>query len=360
MSAVTIEAPDGDSALSTFLRQEYMPYIREKQSAASPDIIISYREHQKELGFYMVKAPVSFDDEGVFLFDGLRRVCRVDWDQIGLGTVKIVCDPRFNPHFFAIIVEFLVHINFVKRGSFFCHACGFEWRGKTVLCPAWRNLGKTNLLLSLLDRGAKYIADDWVLIDESGRIRSLPKRLNLFYYNFEHHPALVAHLNDELQDLVSFTMHAVGGQYDLDHSIVNLLRNRLRVRVTPKELTGQEALKEAPKADHIFLLRRSTDDSGLPSIHPLDNETLSLIAKETVNYEQQLFHLGYNVQKSKTGRTNEFLESYDKRLKQLMTAAFAKVSSVLEIRTSGQQQAPAVRELIEKTVENGGVVAVAG
>lgn len=356
MGVVRIEAEDANSPVINLLRQEYKPYILESDFGVKADIIVTMREDAKTHDFYRVKSPISFDEEGVFLFDSRYRVCRLDWDRIGLDGVRVQCDPAFNPHFFAIIIEYLVHMRFVRKGAFFCHASAFEWQGKVVLCPAWRNVGKTNLLLSLLEKGARYIADDWALIDAGGRIRSLPKRLNLFHYNFEQHPGLAERLPVDLKHLVGFTMNAIGGQYDLDHGVVEILRKKLRVRICPEELTEHLPLLEAEKIDYVFSLRLSTIESVQANISELDRDVFLSVTEETLHYEQRLFHMGYQVYKAKSGRVNPFLETYDEHLRALMHSAFTGIEHFYQIYTLGQKQVPDVERLILDFLEGKGEV----
>jgi len=172
------------------IKEDYGLFEIDANKVDQIDISVEFvREEYNNNKSVHIRDPVAYDERGVFFHpSGSRSVLRVDFDALGVGKCKITCDVNFNRYLMGKLIEHLVHLYLLKQGAALCHCSAFKYRGEVILCPAWRNVGKTNLLLSLLDRGAQYIADDLCVIRSSGAAQSLPKRLNLLHYNFKRYP----------------------------------------------------------------------------------------------------------------------------------------------------------------------------
>lgn len=57
------------------------------------------------------------------------------------------------------------------------HAGVVGYRDKAVLLPARSGAGKTTLVASLLERGARYLSDEIALLDDQGRVHPYPRPL---------------------------------------------------------------------------------------------------------------------------------------------------------------------------------------
>ena len=71
-----------------------------------------------------------------------------------------------------------------KRAYYNSQFCIFH-KDQTILCPAWRNTSKTNLLA--VANGARYLADDWVICNKQGHLEIFPKSINIepFFKNLK-------------------------------------------------------------------------------------------------------------------------------------------------------------------------------
>jgi hypothetical protein len=60
----------------------------------------------------------------------------------------------------------------------FCavHASVVSWRGRAIVCPGRSMSGKTTLCAALVRAGAKYLSDEFALVDPSGLIHPYPRR----------------------------------------------------------------------------------------------------------------------------------------------------------------------------------------
>jgi hypothetical protein len=297
-----------------------------------------------------VRAPVAHDDRGVFLHDPDYHVVRIDFDAIGRCPCRVTCDVNFNPHFFAIILEYIVHFSLLAKDTVFCHASAFELDGKVALCPAWRNVGKTNVLLSFLLTGARYVADDWSVLRGDGCLYSLPKRLNLLYYNFEAYPELLESTSPQFAALVDFVKRARRGEYDLNEETLAALTERARMRMSPYELFDQVPNTLAAPVNYVFLLRRAQDASCAVALKDIDAQALVHSVHSTLAFEQSHFHLAYTAHKATTGRANALLEGAGATSRRILSDAFAKVPHLRQVTVPSQDHSKEVHGRIREEI----------
>jgi hypothetical protein len=61
----------------------------------------------------------------------------------------------------------------------FVHAGAVVWRGRAILLPGRSGAGKSELVAALLRAGARYLSDEFAIVDPGGRIHPYPRRLAL-------------------------------------------------------------------------------------------------------------------------------------------------------------------------------------
>jgi len=348
---VSVRIEDGSSNIINFIEHEY-DYLKVAETIDSADIVISFAQDKFDVSRSIhIRAPVAYDDQGVVLRDPQNHVMRIDYYNIGSKKCRVICDKNFNPHFFAIIMECLIHFNLLKKDTILCHSSAFQVNGKTVLCPAWRNVGKTNVLLSFLLNGANFIEDDWCAVQNNGTVYSLPKRLNLLYYNFIEYPELLKYSSSEFTALVSFVKQARNGAYDLDCETINVLSDQARMRMSPYEVFKQAPNTDPLQIDYVFLLSRTTDESGLIKVERIDRNALIHILYSIIDFEQTHFRLAYSVNKARTGRANRLLEEEKDITFRIMHEAFKKVANIYQVTVPAQHRANEVALQIQSVID---------
>jgi hypothetical protein len=302
-----------------------------------------------------VRAPVAHDARGVFLYDPQYHVLRIDFDAIGQRECHVTCDRGFNPHFFAIVMEYLIHFHLLGGGATLCHCSAFVVDDSVVVCPAWRNVGKTNLLLSFLFAGATYLADDWAVLLRNGRVHSLPKRLNLLYYNLAEYPQLLASSSDTFTALVDFVRRAKLGEYDLNADAIAVLTDQARMRISPFDAFRQAPDVSPHPVDYLVLLRRRLGDPGGDAV-PLDRDLFAHALASILEFEQTYFHLAYLAHKAHTGRANPYLEQARALTWEIIREAAGQVPWVCGMNVPDQKSATEsvarLRALLDSTRPN--------
>jgi len=77
--------------------------------------------------------------------------------------------------FFNGLVRILVAEH--ARSVVFVHAGVVGWRGRAIVLPGSSFAGKTTLVADLIRCGAEYFSDEYAVFDETGLVRSFPRKL---------------------------------------------------------------------------------------------------------------------------------------------------------------------------------------
>ena len=352
LDLVHIEAGNTSNHIVEFLKHEY-GLFEDQGPSAEANITIEFVDDVLDIDrSVQVRAPVGYDDRGVLLYDTNNHVARIDFEAIGYSPCRVTCDSNFNPYFFSIIIEYLVHFNMLLKNAVFCHCSAFEMDGRVVLCPAWRNVGKTNVLLAALLAGAQYISDDWGALFRDGTIRSLPKRLNLLYYNFDAYPELLKQSPPKHEALVDFIRRAKKGDYGLDDDTISRLSAQARMRVSPYDAFNQSYDTKPFPIDYVFHLCRRSNVDGPARIAELECGALVHILNSILEFEQSYFHLAYLVHKAQTGMVNPFLEQAKTTSLQIMLDTFKQVAHIYQISISSQHQSQETYRLIMSKIHS--------
>lgn len=141
---------------------------------------------------------VVMDEGSYYTPDGVYYEIRPDYVfcvNILSGQLTLTMHSKYSN-------ELIFHIIFIFVRLFskllFLHGSGAEINGKKIIFPAWGGAGKTNLMIALLEKGSRYIADDIVVIEtDSNTVLPFQKTLSLLDYNFADNRRLVSHLSTE-------------------------------------------------------------------------------------------------------------------------------------------------------------------
>jgi len=147
----------------------------------APDLRVSFAPRLAHAPLCWIEPGRSgFSDEGLFVLsagsssphtrvsfgstdasDGYELLCRS-----GSGSLPLLLP--------------MVRLAALGRGAVALHAAAFVFEGCGVIAAGWAHGGKTSALLAFLERGAGYLADDWVLLQGDGRrMAGLPGTLTL-------------------------------------------------------------------------------------------------------------------------------------------------------------------------------------
>ena len=194
--------------------QRFEEFLKEELSFSSDDyskdiddidVLIQFKDDMEISSSSVIhKAPVAYDEKGVFWFDPNHKIARIDFDNFDSGLTKLNVSSQFNTHFLYILVLYLISFKSIRDGGVFCHASAVKYNDKTIIFPAWRHVGKTNLMLELLKDGAELISDDGMILYRNGELVTFSKRLHLLYFNFSSNPELLEKVDKHTLRLIEF------------------------------------------------------------------------------------------------------------------------------------------------------------
>lgn len=165
----------------SYFKARYAGYLHEKYEH---DLFGSILHGDNILqGNHEVIRPPVGRGKNLFLFDTSQNTLTANFHDIFVNPLRIEISSKFNKAFLGNFIEYLYYLHLKRIGKTLIHCSSFELNGEVILCPAWRNTGKTNLLINALSVGALYLADDWVICDRVGKIEVFPKSVNIEHYN---------------------------------------------------------------------------------------------------------------------------------------------------------------------------------
>ena len=296
-----------------------------------------------------VGSPVGYDGDGVFWFDPSHEMARIDFDNFEYGTTPLTVSSRFNVHFLYILVLYLISFKAIRRGGVFCHAAAVHYRGKTLLMPAWRHAGKTNLLLAFVEDGGELIADDGVLLFDNGEILSYSKRVHLLYFNLMAYPHLFQKIEPSIRTLMSFVENARAGCYGITKQTIELSQKLLRARLPNSSISGTEHKPNRYRCDVVIHLHGNLGEpeDGV-SLAPMHLGMLATKTTESTLFELSHFLTAYHAYTLTQGKSVALLEKSSERISNIFTKGFSKANCLFELTFNGPFNAKEVKQLVDE------------
>lgn len=294
-----------------------------------------------------LSALVGYNEEGALWFDRGGNKVQISFNGFKNGPTQLYVDPEFDLSFFGIILEYLISFKSLQYGLNLCHAASFTYKDKVILLPAWRQTGKTNLLLSILKANGQYIADDWSYLSNQGRIVPFPKRMHLLFYNFALNPALLNTLSPEQKELVDFSKKASQGDIDLSDHLAEKLREKIRIRTSIEQLFGEPTLEYERDIDTIILLQKIHQEDVKLEIRESSPEHMATSMHAINTFEQLYFHHAYSAYKVAGYSPDPYLEKRHQLMKDNLRQVTKKVESLFVLRYGAYTTTDLLKEAIE-------------
>lgn len=344
----------GQVAIGLYLTEErFLNYVREEyrghcfvENRVLPCSIEVYPNTQPR-PHIPLSAAVGYDEKGAVWFDRGGNKVHITFHEFQNNPTRLYIDPEFDLSFFGIILEYLVAFKSLQHGFSLCHAASFIHKDKVVLLPAWRQTGKTNLLLSILQDGGQYMADDWSYLSKQGYILPFPKRVHLLFYNFALHPTLLQSLPPDQREVIDFSKKASQGDIDLNDHLAKELREKIRTRVPSEQLFGEQALEGTREVDAIILLQKVHQEVVPLEIKESSPEQMAIHMHAINTFEQQYFHHAYSAYKLAGNASDPYLEKRHSLVKDHLRQLTKNVRSLYVLRYGAYTPTELLKEAIE-------------
>ena len=293
-----------------FLKDEfYFASGDDSKIIGEPDVVINFFDENKER-INAFKSPLGNDERGFYWFDFNKRKCRASFHNFSTSKFEVSVDKSFNPNFLYKIIEYIIGARSINKGGVFCHSSAVKYKDKVYLFPAWRHVGKTNILLEFLRRGAEIIADDGVILFQDGTFLPYSNRIHLLYYNLTTHPNLLDKIDESNLRLMKFLECSEGNDYKFQKNTISRLKELIRIRLPLELVTGVKYEADLIKADAIIHLTRLLDDnlSGF-KVKSITSDKLSDMVSQASLFETSYFNDGYILDSVVNGSFDPTLQS---------------------------------------------------
>ena len=231
-----------------------------------PDITVRFVERIEHGPLtYVALGESAFDDRSFVLLSGAGRVkakALVPFAEIG-GRCEIVCERALPavPHLVAI-----VNLTALAQGVLPLHASAFVHDGRGVLVTGWAKGGKTEALLAFMQRGARYVGDEWVYLTPDGQMFGIPEPIRLWRWQLRQLPNLAARASGSDRLRMAALDMLAGGAERLSPArgggfvgaalrrAAPVLRRQVNFRVPPTRLFGAERIHGPAPVDTIVFV----------------------------------------------------------------------------------------------------------
>ncbi len=213
----------------------------------------------------------GFTDDAFLLLRSKHKArtrARIPMEQIG-GRCEIVCE-HGSPAVPLLIA--IVNLTALVKGVLPLHAAAFDWKGSGVVVTGWSKGGKTETLLSFMNRGARYIADEWCYIAPDGRrIFGLPEPVRLWRWQMAQLPqyrdrvGLARRLNLAAMGIVPAVQGVLPAPLHRSRPgraaqrAAHFVEQRLNVQVPPERLFDQDVATAESEFTHLVFVMSAED-----------------------------------------------------------------------------------------------------
>lgn len=157
-----------------------------------PDVTVRFVDRLPDDGLtYVGLGDTAYGIDTFLVLGGRRGTAAgtvVPFDRIGLQP-ELLCQhgTPVVPHLVAII-----NLTALGKGVLPLHASAFTTGdGLGVLVTGWAKGGKTESLLAAMDRGARYVGDEWVYLTPRGEMLGIPEPIRLWAWQLEQQRELL-------------------------------------------------------------------------------------------------------------------------------------------------------------------------
>jgi hypothetical protein len=192
------------------------------------------------------------------------------------------------PDLVRMLMELKIRHALVDEGFSMVHASGVVYNGKAIIFPAWRHTGKTNTVLSFLQKGASFLADDRLLLGSDGTVLGYPTDLHLLSYNYRSFPSIAPQsILSKVRGAVSRNLNATTSQRNsILFKGINLMNDAVVTEdhwLSVKDVFPDSNLVFQTNLNSIVLLRTTT--RGNPYIVDISCSELAT-ALRAINFRE--------------------------------------------------------------------------
>jgi len=252
--------------IEEYLISEYEDYLL-KEDATKPQIGIINVESSIDLpadvAVIINDSTYAFNNALYFKYES--KCLRITLND---AFYKIDVELGYSPIIVFCLMEALIRMYAVNYGILFLHASSFKYRDRVFVINAFGGVGKTNLLLDILERNGVYLSDDMIAVNTKNRILPYRKRINLLHYNFEYKKSLLNKVGICEYWLISLKLLSKFKETFLYkhlrlYKFIARIHNKLNKHVSHKKLITNHEHGDEYDIDHFIWMERTFTETRI-------------------------------------------------------------------------------------------------
>lgn len=302
--------------------------------STEPDITVSFSEKLSTCGELRLLElnQAAFDDKSFYLLDGEGHRARIDFSSVG-EPCHVECELGINS---VPLLLPLVGLRLLRKGYVLLHSAAFVYRGEGILVTGWQKGGKTEMLLSFMQAGARYVSDEWTIVGgEPPRLYGLAGRVKVWDWHLHSLPRYLARIPSTSKYRLRLLwlyrkLMAQPGLSDLKRGPFGLLHELSReagsvflglVSVSPNVLFAGNVWAGAAPLDRVFLALLGQD--GIEA-QPADPSEIARRMVSSLAYERSsLLEAYHKFRFAFPDRSNMLIETAQDREQEILLGALA-------------------------------------
>ena len=149
-------------------------------------------------------------------------------------TFVITINGNDTPCVLPVLVQTMLNFYMPKYGLVFLHTAAYKMKDEVVAISGFGGAGKTETMLTMLQRGAMYLSDDLAIFDTRGRLLPYLRRISLHDYPFTESQLQQFNLSRWRFYLMNHCKHKAGR---LPNYLYRRFRGHFNINIDYTELT---------------------------------------------------------------------------------------------------------------------------
>jgi len=296
-----VNATSGDV---TAVRRQLGP-IQQKLSR-QPDIVIRFVRHLQLPSSIRLLGlgETGFTDDDYLVLRASNHApvkVNIPFEHLG-GPCEIVCESGL-PSVPLLIA--IINLTALANEALPLHASAFTYQDRGILVTGWAKGGKTEALLAFMANGAQYVGDEWIYLDQRGRMCGVPEPIRVWDWHLSDLPQYRAMLSRRNR-IKLWTLKRTANLMDwaasqrmgrkvlpvgLLRRLVPLIRRQLHVQLEPHKFFARQIGPRVASPDVVIFLANHA--SPRITVRPIDPQQIAERMVFSLQQEQQVLQTHY-------------------------------------------------------------------
>ena len=254
----------------------------EMSLTSAPDITVRFVDQLPLAGeIRYLNIDTGYTDNAFLVLRGKHKSrvrVQIPFADIG-GPCEIVCE---RPVSAVPLLLPIINMTALIKGALPLHASAFTYQGTGVLTTGWSKGGKTETLLAFMNRGAKYVGDEWIYLTGDGQqMYGIPEPIRIWDWQFSELPRFLTRVSriDRMRMRLLRTITGSMERAGLDREPVGfsrramckltfLLNQQRYVQMPPAKLFDGHIASQRATPEKIFFV--ASHAASKVTVRPID------------------------------------------------------------------------------------------